>query len=80
MSDLESFRQETRAWLQENVPSSIVGVRFSELDGNWGGRRAEYANPDMKVWLERMALTRWAEVHFMEMAALNPEDGPPLPL
>ena len=59
MSDLESFRQETRAWLQENVPSSIVGVRFSELDGNWGGRRAEYANPDMKVWLERMASRGW---------------------
>ena len=59
MSDLESFRQETRAWLQANVPPSIVGVRFSELDGNWGGRRAQYANPDMKVWLERMAERGW---------------------
>lgn len=59
MSDLESFRQETRAWLEANVPPSIVGVRFSELDGNWGGRRAQYANPDMKVWLERMAARGW---------------------
>lgn len=59
MSDLENFREEARAWLEQNAPESIVGVRFSELDGNWGGRKAEYSNPDMKVWLERMADKGW---------------------
>jgi len=59
MSDLEKFRAEARSWLEQNAPESIVGVRFSELDGNWGGRKAEYSNPDMKVWLERMADKGW---------------------
>ncbi|MDG2050621.1 MAG: acyl-CoA dehydrogenase family protein [Myxococcota bacterium] len=59
MSDLEKFRQKTRIWLEENAPESIIGVRFTELDGNWGGRKAEYGNPDMKVWLDRMADRGW---------------------
>ncbi|MAJ60917.1 MAG: acyl-CoA dehydrogenase [bacterium TMED88] len=59
MSDLEKFREEARTWLEQNAPESIIGVRFSELDGNWGGRKAEYSNPDMKIWLERMADKGW---------------------
>ncbi len=52
MADLETFRSETAKWLDENAPESIRGVSVGVLEGNWGGRKATYANPDMKVWLD----------------------------
>jgi alkylation response protein AidB-like acyl-CoA dehydrogenase len=52
---LEDFRAELRDWLETHAPASLIGAPFSELDGNWGGRKAEYRNPDMKVWLDLMA-------------------------
>lgn len=55
MSDLEKFREETRAWIQANAPKSLFGQAGSELEGTWGGRKATYANPDTKVWLDRAA-------------------------
>jgi len=55
MSDLDTFRRETRAWLEANAPASLVGQPGSELDGTWGGRKAVYPNPDSKRWLDRMA-------------------------
>ncbi|MCG8589164.1 MAG: acyl-CoA dehydrogenase family protein, partial [Proteobacteria bacterium] len=54
MADLENFRSEIRSWLDANAPQSIRGTVSTELDGNWGGRRASYPNPDMKTWLEVM--------------------------
>jgi alkylation response protein AidB-like acyl-CoA dehydrogenase len=59
MADLETFRTETRAWLEANAPSSLFDAKFSEIEGNWGGRNASYADPDMKVWLDRMAEKGW---------------------
>jgi acyl-CoA dehydrogenase len=59
MADLETFRAQTRQWLQDNAPASIVGTASSELEGNWGGRKARYKNPDTKVWLDRMAERGW---------------------
>ena len=52
MSDLETFRNETHAWLEANAPAGVVGTGGSELEGNWGGRKAQYPNPDLKVWLD----------------------------
>ena len=52
MPDLETFRQETRSWLEANAPKSIIGANVSELEGTWGGKKAKYDNPDMKVWLD----------------------------
>ena len=59
MVDLETFRAQTRQWLQDNAPASIVGTASSELEGNWGGRKATYSNPAAKVWLDRMAKRGW---------------------
>ncbi|MBR0551437.1 acyl-CoA dehydrogenase family protein [Stakelama marina] len=60
MSDLETFRAETRAWLEENVPASMREPVRSEADVNWGGRRADYSkNPDQKLYMERMATRGW---------------------
>jgi alkylation response protein AidB-like acyl-CoA dehydrogenase len=59
MADLEKFRTETRQWLLENSPTSIRGLILALGEGNWGGRKATYANPDMKRWLEVMAGRGW---------------------
>ena len=55
MSDLETFRRETRSWLEANAPASLFGQVGTELDGTWGGRKATYPDPDVKLWLDRMA-------------------------
>ena len=55
---LEAFREEARAWLEENCPASIrTPMPADEYPG--GGRRAQYKNPDTKVWLDRMAEKGW---------------------
>ncbi len=59
MTELESFRSEARSWLKANGPDSLRGAQGSELEGTWGGRKATYANPDLKVWLDRMAERGW---------------------
>ena len=52
MADLEAFREEVRAWIAEHAPKSLVGTPGGDLEGNWGGRKAKYPNPDMKRWLD----------------------------
>ncbi|HEY5647451.1 MAG TPA: acyl-CoA dehydrogenase family protein [Pseudomonadales bacterium] len=54
MSDLNAFREEVRGWLEENCPPSMRTPMPAE-ESPGGGRRAQYRNPDTKVWLERMA-------------------------
>lgn len=58
MQDLETFRAETRAWLEENCPPSMR-TPMPEQETVWGGRNAAFANPDSKIWLERMAARGW---------------------
>ncbi len=51
---LNQFREETRAWLDENCPASMrTPMPANEYPG--GGRRANYSNPDTKLWMHRMA-------------------------
>lgn len=60
MSDIETFRAETRSWLEANAPKSLVGYGTSNLEGyTWGGRRAKFATPDHKVWMEVMGEKQW---------------------
>ncbi|MCS6924774.1 MAG: acyl-CoA dehydrogenase family protein [Candidatus Binatia bacterium] len=59
MADLETFRAETRKWLLAHAPASLRGMVLGLGEGNWGGRKATYPNPDMKVWLEVMAERGW---------------------
>ena len=58
MSDLDQFRQETREWLEANCPASMREP-MSESEIVWGGRNAEFPNPDSKLWLERMGERGW---------------------
>jgi len=60
MSDLESFKSETRKWLAASYPASLKNADAGgEEDSVWGGRRAKYAHPDQKLWLERMGAKGW---------------------
>lgn len=58
MQDLETFRAETRTWLEENCPPSMR-TPMPEQETVWGGRNATFANPDSKLWLQRMAARGW---------------------
>jgi alkylation response protein AidB-like acyl-CoA dehydrogenase len=54
MNTQSSFREEIRGWLEANCPSSMrTTMPADESPG--GGRRAQYRNPDTKVWLDRCA-------------------------
>jgi alkylation response protein AidB-like acyl-CoA dehydrogenase len=59
VSDLESFRLETRKWLEENCPPSMRRPQLGEDETVWGGRKAEYRNPEAKLWLDRMGERGW---------------------
>lgn len=59
MTDLETFRQETRAWLEENCPQSMRSPFRSEKDACWGGRNFQYQSEDQRLWLERMGERGW---------------------
>lgn len=58
MEALEKFREETRAWLEENCPPSMR-TPMPEEETVWGGRNAKFPNPDSKLWLDRMAERGW---------------------
>ena len=64
MSDLENFRQDTRAWLEQNCPASMrTPVRgFDDLYN--GGREPEIDHPDQKLWCDRMAERGWTVPHW----------------
>lgn len=57
--DLERFREETRAWLEENCPQSMRSKILDPSEEVWGGRNATFKLPDSKLWLERMAAKGW---------------------
>jgi acyl-CoA dehydrogenase len=52
---VKEFRRACGDWLEKSCPASIRG-RKEEI---WGGRKASYANPDAKLWLDRMAERGW---------------------
>src|SRR5436853_669645 len=59
MSDLETFRKETRAWLEKNCPSEMRKPMQSEEDICWGGRKWKVRSEAQRAWLERMAEKGW---------------------
>lgn len=52
MADLETFRAETRSWLEENCPPEMREPVRDEDDVYWGGRRATFKNDAQKAWFE----------------------------
>jgi len=58
MEALEQFRSETRTWLEENCPPSIQAP-MPEEETPWGGRKANWKNPESKQWLDAMGGRGW---------------------
>ena len=59
MTDLDSFRSETRAWLESNCPAQMREPIRSEDDYCWGGRNWRFKSDAQKSWLEAMAERGW---------------------
>ncbi|HYD26727.1 acyl-CoA dehydrogenase family protein [Brevundimonas sp.] len=59
MTDLDTFRAETRAWLEANCPAECRGPVKSDEDRVWGGRNAVFPTPAHKTWLEKMGARGW---------------------
>ena len=58
MSDLDTFRQTTRAWLLENCPES-QRQPIVKAEQIWGGRNRTFPSADAKAWFETMAAKGW---------------------
>ncbi|MGI9288177.1 MAG: acyl-CoA dehydrogenase family protein [Pseudomonadales bacterium] len=58
MDSPETFRQETRAWLEQNCPES-QRKPASPHSLNYGGRNASFESEDAKQWMLRMAERGW---------------------
>ena len=59
MTDLETFRAETRAWLEENCPPEMREPVRSDKDVCWGGRDQSKLTPAQKSWMDAMASRGW---------------------
>ncbi len=60
MSNLDSFREETRQWLEQNAPPAFLGRGGGgELEGPWGGRRWKFSSDAEKQWLDVMGERGW---------------------
>ncbi len=59
MSQLETFREEARAWILEVTPKSLYGSgKQGAFDGFWGGRK-ETGTADERAWCAIMAERGW---------------------
>ncbi|MEE4154883.1 MAG: acyl-CoA dehydrogenase family protein [Erythrobacter sp.] len=52
MTDLHTFRAETRAWLEANCPAEMREPVRDDSDIYWGGRNASFASEAQKAWFE----------------------------
>ena len=60
MTDLDSFRAEVNAFLDEIVPDGLAGRTLALTEHNWGGRNATWSSPEMREWQLRMTERGWA--------------------
>jgi alkylation response protein AidB-like acyl-CoA dehydrogenase len=58
MTELEVFRDETRAWLEANCPTSMR-TRMVPGEDVPGGRKRLSTNPEAYIWMDRMAERGW---------------------
>ena len=56
MSELEEFRTEARAWLEENFPKSLAGRAAALM----GGETIDASEKDAGIWAKRLGAKGWA--------------------
>ena len=62
MGELDSFRDEARAWVRENAPKSLRGTSGSgPFDGYWGGSKCEETDPDILLLREYVRIVQSLE-------------------
>ncbi len=59
MSDLDQFRSDTRAWLEQNCPPEMRKPVTADEDVFWGGRNTKFASEPQRLWFERMRDKGW---------------------
>ncbi|MEE4349723.1 MAG: acyl-CoA dehydrogenase family protein [Pacificimonas sp.] len=59
MPDLDTFRADTRAWLEDNCPPEMREPMKGDDDQCWGGRKFKFKNEAQKLWIDRMAERGW---------------------
>ena len=57
-TELEAFRAEARAWLEENHPKSLRGIPPLSFDESMSARRDPTG--DEKLWKQRLAAKGWS--------------------
>jgi acyl-CoA dehydrogenase len=78
MADLDSFRSETRAWLEANCPPEMRQPIRADTDMCWGGRNWTFASDAQRQWLERMVERGWTVPHWPKEyggAGLSPAEA-----
>ena len=58
VQDLEEFRREVRAWIEENCPESQRRPMTPE-EQYYGGRNADFPSADARLWYERVREKGW---------------------
>ena len=58
-TDLDTFRTETRAWLEANCPPEMREPVRTDKDAVWGGRDQSDMTPAQKQWMDAMASRGW---------------------
>lgn len=53
--DLENFRADLRAWLEENCPAEMRDGSIDEDSICWGGKNWNFTSEAQKTWLQRCA-------------------------
>ena len=59
MTDLNTFRTDTRAWLDANCPPEMRQPMRTEKDACWGGRDQSMLTPAQKTWMDAMGARGW---------------------
>lgn len=58
-TELDTFRAETRDWLETNCPPEMREPVRSEKDICWGGRDQSMLTPAQKQWMDAMGARGW---------------------
>ncbi len=58
-TELDTFRHETRAWLEANCPPEMRRPVGNEDDVCWGGRHFNFQSEAQRLWMQRMAERGW---------------------
>src|SRR4051795_12271720 len=77
-ADLETFRSETRAWLEANCPPEMRKPATSDADVFWGGRNTRFSSEPQRIWFERMRDKGWTVPHWPKQyggGGLDPEQA-----